>query len=130
MNQHLKLAYDHGVQKALDDAGITKTSGPRIEKFLKRFSRDPALAGAVIGGGGSAALIAPALVAERELTDPVGLYMNEGEALGKSMLGASGLGALGALIGGKRLGMELGLLGGGVGAISGSLHGYPDWMLS
>jgi hypothetical protein len=26
MNQHLKLAYDHGVQQALIDSGITKTS--------------------------------------------------------------------------------------------------------
>ena len=26
MNPHLKLAYDHGVQKALEDAGLTKLS--------------------------------------------------------------------------------------------------------
>lgn len=26
MNPHLKLAYDHGVQKALEDAGLTKVS--------------------------------------------------------------------------------------------------------
>ena len=43
MNQHLKLAYDHGVQKALEDAGLTKTAeGFGAETTPHDLFNDPA----------------------------------------------------------------------------------------
>ena len=39
MNNHLKLAYDYGVQQALSEAGITKTA-MRLSDLLRKMGPD------------------------------------------------------------------------------------------
>ena len=51
MNQHLKLAYDHGVQRALQEAGITKTAE----------TPDWMRAGPLVGALGGLAMLHPRL---------------------------------------------------------------------
>ena len=100
MNPHLKLAYDHGVQKALEDAGFSKTARSMAGPVAN-----------ILGGGAVGATAANMALPENATT---------GERV-MAALGGGALGAGGALTGYDRFGIKGAL--GGAGLASGLGYG-------
>ena len=90
MNPHLKLAYDHGVQKALEDAGLTKAAGEN-DTLTKILGAVPVYGPALASLSGAA--LSP-----------------DGRGSSRGMFGAGGsaLGQVGGVVGG---GLAGGLVG-------------------